>query len=148
LQEYRQKLINFTGSITEYRSFRETINKILEDGKIGVVKQTIPILKNYKKHFLKYKNNLITKKLLLKTEDFTDFIESQKEPSWIKEKKLPKQTISQGFFDEMTYNIAHKFDGLHTIEDIKDETGLTMEKLTKIIKTLEELNLLAYIEDY
>jgi len=146
LRQYKESLENFTGSVTEYKKFQNTISTYLKDGKIGEVKQLIPVLKNYKKSFLKYRNDLITKKLLFKTEDFEEFIESFKDPSWVRERKLPPQTVSQGFFDKRTYNIAHKFNGLNTIDDIMDETGLSKEEITKIIKKLEELNLLDYIE--
>ena len=119
------------------------MERILENGKIAEIKLKIPILKIYKKDFVKSQKRLAKSGLVISEEDLREV--SDKKPEWTK-KRLPKQVISQGFLDKRQYEIAHLADGFHTVSDIAEEVGVPVGEVQVIIDSLDSLGLLQFIE--
>jgi len=143
VEEYGDKLRDWSGDIRIFKPFEEKIDKILERGRISEFPLKIPILKIFKKDFVKSREKLMKKGLVLNETELRQAID--KRPEWTK-KKLPWQVITQGFLDENEYEIAHYADGFHTIADIAEETGIPEKKVQKIIDSLDNLGLLKFIE--
>lgn len=156
LSELASKFINrynskgeldyWSGEILMFKDFTTIIREVLKDGQIGVVKIRIPIFKIYKKSFLKLFGQEEKKKIEIKEEDFRKVLEIGEKSLRNTEKMLPTQPIAQGFLNQRQYKIAHLLDGFHTAEEIAAEIKLPVEEIYKVIKIIDDLGLLAYIE--
>ncbi|MFX1393436.1 MAG: hypothetical protein ACFFAH_07665 [Promethearchaeota archaeon] len=142
----QSELDYWSGEILMFKDFRKSIRNILKNGKIGERKKRIPLFKIYKKSFLKLLNQEEEKKIEIKEGDYRKFLESKGKSSLNTEKRLPKQPIAQGFLNPHQYKIAHLVDGFHTAEEIAAEMKLAVEEVFKVIKLIDDLGLLEYIE--
>ncbi len=134
---------NWSGDIRIFKDFEKVIDDILEVGKVAEFPLKLPILKIYKKDFLKSQARLMKKGLVLSEDDLRKV--SDKKPVWTA-KKLPRQVINQGILSEKEYEIAHLADGFHTVEEIAEESGTPESEITRIIARLDQLELLKFIE--
>ena len=140
---YSDIIKTWKGDVRLFKGFIGTIDEILQNGKIAEIKLKIPILKIYKKDFLKSQAKIAKKGLLLSEEDLRKV--SDQKPEWTK-KRLPKQVVSQGFLNTQQYEIAHLADGFHTVADIAEEVGVPVGDVQVIIDSLDSLGLLKFIE--
>jgi len=140
---YGDQVKTWSGDVRIFRDFSDVIDEILDNGKIAEIQLKIPILKIYKKDFLKSKIKLAKKGLMLSEEDLRKI--EDKKPEWT-DKRLPKQVITQGFLDKKQYEIAHLADGFHTISEIAEEAGTPQSEVQTIIDSLDKLGLLKFIE--
>jgi len=143
VDEFGDKLVNWSGDVRMFRDFEAIIDNILQNGKVAEVPLKIPILKIYEKDFLK-KSKEISKKGLVVSEEDLRTVQHQK-PEWTS-KRLPRQVITQGFLDKNAYKIAHLADGFHTISDIAEEAGIPQAEIEVIIDDLDDLGLLKFID--
>ena len=134
------------GQISPFQDFKEVMRRVLKDGQIGEVKKSIPIFKIYIKSFLKILGQASKKDLKIKEGDYNKALKIEDKSAWITDKKLPTQTLAQGLLNEHQYNIAHLVDGFKTADDIATETKLPIEDIYKVLKTIDDLGLLEYIE--
>ena len=141
--EYGDSIESWKGDVRIFKDFHEKIDVILENGKIAEIKLRIPILKIYKKDFVKSQKKLAKSGLVISEDDLREV--SDKKPDWTN-KRLPKQVISQGFLDKRQYEIAHIADGFHTVADIAEEVGVPEGDVKVIIESLDSLGLLQFIE--
>ena len=141
--EYGDTIKTWKGDVRLFKDFIGTIDEILQNGKIAEIKLKIPILKIYKKDFLKSQAKIAKKGLLLSEEDLRKV--SDQKPEWTK-KRLPKQVVSQGFLNTQQYEIAHLADGFHTVADIAEDVGVPEGDVQVIIDSLDSLGLLQFIE--
>ncbi len=142
----KSELESWTGETAIFRDFRMVIRDIFENGQIGEVKAYIPIFKIYKKPFLKLLGQEDQKNLEIKEEDYKKGLEFEKEFLRYTETRLLKQPVAQGFLNSFQYKIAHLIDGFHTVDQIADEMQLPVEEIYKVIKKIDDLGLLEYIE--
>lgn len=145
LNEFRNTLRDWKGEITVFRSFEGELKSILKDGKQGEVKASLPILKIYKKQFIKELSLVSKKKMEIPRGELNKLKDEKKSINWTEGKKLPTQVLAQGFLSERSYKIAHLADGIHTVEEIKELSILQSDEVLKIIQTLEDLGLLDYV---
>jgi len=143
VEKFGDQIKTWSGDVRVFRDFGEVIDKILEKGRIAEIQLKIPILKIYKKDFLKSQAKIAKKGLMLSEDDLRKA--EDKKPEWT-EKRLPKQVITQGFLDKKQYEIAHLADGFHTIADIAEEAGTPQSEVQTIINSLDQLGLLKFIE--
>ncbi|MGQ4875802.1 MAG: hypothetical protein ACP6IY_17190 [Promethearchaeia archaeon] len=143
VEQYGDKLDSWSGDVRIFRGFEKVIDEILENGKVAEFPLKIPILKIFKKDFIKSQSKLAKKGLVISEDDLRKV--SDKKPEWTK-KRLPKQVITQGFLTEREYEIAHLADGFHTVEEIAEEAGIPEAEVQKIIDNLDKLGLLKFIE--
>ena len=143
IAEYGDIIKDWKGDVRLFKEFNEAIDEILQNDRIAEIQIKIPILKIYKKDFLKSQTKIAKKGLLLSEEDLRRV--SDQKPEWTK-KRLPKQVISQGFLDNKQYEIAHLADGFHTVADIAEEVGVPQADVQLIIDSLDSLGLLQFIE--
>ena len=143
VEQYGDIIDSWSGDVRIFKVFEKVIDEILKNGKIAEISLKIPILKIYKKDFIKSRARLAKKGLILSEEDLHQV--SDKKPEWTS-KKLPWQVINQGFLNENEYKIAHLADGFHTISDIAEEAGIPIIEAQKIINSLDKLGLLKFIE--
>ena len=136
---YGDQVKTWSGDVRIFRDFSDVIDEILDNGKIAEIQLKIPILKIYKKDFLKSKIKLAKKGLMLSEEDLRKI--EDKKPEWT-DKRLPKQVITQGFLDKKQYEIAHLADGFHTISEIAEEAGTPQSEVQTIIDSLDKRDLL------
>jgi len=144
LEKFEDGLVDWSGDIRIFKGFNDTLDEILEDGKVAEVPLTIPILKIYKKAFKKSQSMISKKGLKLSQNDLKP--DSKKQPEWTKEEKLPKQIINQGFLTKKEYEIAHLADGFHTEGEIAKEVGMPKSNIQSIIDKLDDLGLLRFIK--
>jgi len=142
----QSELDYWNGEIQKFSKFKEVIRKVLINGKIGEVKKNILILKSYKKSYLKLLGQEEKKNLEVKEEDYKKALEIKGKDPWDDEKKLPTPPIAQGYLDPHQYKIAHLFTGFKSPEDIATEMKLPVEEIYKVLKELDDLGLLEYIE--
>lgn len=143
VEAHGDQIETWSGDVRIFRDFSDVIDEILDNGKIAEIKLKIPILKIYKKDFLKSQTKLAKKGLMLSEDDLRKI--EDKKPEWT-EKRLPKQVITQGFLDKKQYEIAHLADGFHTIAEIAEEAGTPQSEVQSIIDSLDQLGLLKFIE--
>ena len=143
VEKYGEKLDDWAGDVRIFKGFDETIDEILNDGKIAEIQLQIPILKIYKKDFTKSQSKIAKKGMMLSAEDLQKV--TDKRPEWTS-KRLPTQVVTQGFLNEKQYEIAHLADGFHTVSDIAEEAGIPMSKVQGIIDNLDSLGLLKFIQ--
>lgn len=140
---YGDQIETWSGDVRIFKGFSDVIDETLENGKVAEIQLKIPILKIYKKDFLKSQTKLAKKGLVLSEEDLRRV--EDKKPEWT-EKRLPKQVITQGFLDKKQYEIAHLADGFHTVAEIAEEAGTPQSEVQTIIDSLDQLGLLKFIE--
>ena len=143
VEKYGDQIKTWSGDVRVFRDFGDVIDKTLEKGRIAEIQLKIPILKIYKKDFLKSQAKIAKKGLMLSEDDLRKA--EDKKPEWT-EKRLPKQVITQGFLDKKQYEIAHLADGFHTIAEIAEEAGTPQSEVQTIINSLDQLGLLKFIE--
>ena len=143
VEKFGDQIKTWSGDVRVFRDFGDVIDKTLEKGRIAEIQLKIPILKIYKKDFLKSQAKIAKKGLMLSEDDLRKA--EDKKPEWT-EKRLPKQVITQGFLDKKQYEIAHLADGFHTIADIAEEAGTPESEVQTIIDSLDQLGLLKFIE--
>ena len=144
IEKYGDQIETWSGDVRVFRDFSKIIDEILQCGKIAEVQLKIPILKIYKKDFLKSQEKLSKKGLIL-SEDDLRAVKDEK-PEWTVKKRLPKQVLTSGFLDQKQYDIAHLADGFHTIDEIAEEAGIPESEVQTIIDKLDNLGLLQFIE--
>ncbi len=143
IEKFGDIIESWSGDVRLFRGFDGIIDDILEVGKIAEIKLKIPILKIYRKDFIKSQARIAKKGLVLSEEDLRKA--EDKKPEWTS-KRLPKQVITQGFLDKKQYEIAHLADGFHTISEIAEESGTPETSVQNIIESLDKLGLLKFIE--
>ena len=141
--KYGDQIENWSGDVRIFRDFDQIIDKILENGKLAEIQLKLPILKIFKKDFQKSQKQIAKKGLILSDEDLRQ-VRDQK-PEWTA-KRLPKQVITQGFLNKKEYKIAHLADGFHTIGEIAEEGGRPESEIQKIMKSLDDLGLISFID--
>ncbi|MFX1417410.1 MAG: hypothetical protein ACFE9N_00675 [Promethearchaeota archaeon] len=141
--QYGNQLESWSGDVRIFRDFDQIIDEILKRGRIAEIQLKLPILKIFKKDFLKSQKQIAKKGLVL-SEDDLRVVRDQK-PEWTA-KRLPKQIITQGFLDKKEFKIAHLADGFHTIAEIAEESGRPESEILRIIGSLDDLGLISYIE--
>ncbi len=141
--EFGKQLSNWSGDVRIFRDFEKVIDDVLKVGKLAEIQLKLPILKIFKKDFLKSQKRIAKKGLVLSEEDLR--MVSDKKPEWTS-KRLPKQVITQGFLGKKEFDIAHLADGFHTLSEIAEESGHPVPEIQNIINNLDKLELLSYIE--
>ncbi|MFX0038956.1 MAG: hypothetical protein ACFFCY_15615 [Promethearchaeota archaeon] len=141
--KHGDQLESWSGDVRIFRDFDNIIDEILQNGRLAEIQLKLPILKIFKKDFQKSQKQIEKKGLVLSEEDLRQ-VRDQK-PEWTS-KRLPKQVITQGFLDKKQYKIAHLADGFHTISEIAEESGRPESEIQRIIKSLDDLGLLSFIE--
>ncbi len=143
VDKFGDQLENWSGDVRIFRDFDQVIDEILRNGKLAEIQLKLPILKMFKKDFQKSQKQIAKRGLVLSEEDLRQVRDQQ--PEWTA-KRLPKQVITQGFLDKKEYKIAHLADGFHTLAEIAEESGRPESEIQKIIKSLDDLGLLSFID--
>jgi hypothetical protein len=143
VDKFGDQLESWSGDVRIFRDFDQVIDEILKNGKLAEIQLKLPILKMFKKDFQKSQKQIAKRGLMLSEQDLRQ-VRDQK-PDWTA-KRLPKQVITQGFLDKEEYKIAHLADGFHTISEIAEEGGRPESEVQKIIKSLDDLGLLSFID--
>ena len=143
VDKFGETIADWSGDVRIFRDFENIIDDVLDGGKLAEIQLRLPILKIFKKDFLKSQKKIAKKGLVLSEEDLR--IATDKKPEWT-DKRLPKQVITQGFMNKQEYKIAHLADGFHTIAEIAEESGRPEKEIQKIINSLDKLELLSFIE--
>ena len=110
--------------------------------------QCIELEKIYPKYltFLKLFGLKNLKKIELKEEIYEKVQRIDGNKSWYEGIRFPEQSIAQGLLNPLQYKLAHLFNGFHAVEDIALEMNLPVEEVYKILKKIDELGLITYIE--
>ena len=140
------ELIHWDGRLLKFKDFKKIIREILKVGQIGIVKKQLPLFKVYKKSFLKLFGLKNLKNIRLKEDVYKNVKNEEQKEGWDKSIRLPEQAIAQGYLTPLQYELAHLFNGFHTVEDIANKTNQSIEEIYKTLKTIDQLGLLAYIE--
>ena len=143
VDKFGETIADWSGDVRIFRDFEKVIDDVLDGGKLAEIQLKLPILKIFKKDFLKSQKKIAKKGLVLSEEDLR--AATDKKPEWTT-KRLPKQVITQGFMNKHEYKIAHLADGFHTISEIAEESGRPEKEIQKIINSLDKLELLSFIE--
>jgi len=142
----QSELDYWKGEIIMFKDFKNDIRKSLKEGKIGEVKKIIPLFKVYKKNFLKLIEQEGNKDLKIKEAVYKKIMSIEGNKEWDTKKKLPKQPLAQGLLSEHQYSVAHLLNGFRTAEELASEMKLTIEEIYVLLKTIDDLGLLEYIE--
>jgi len=137
------ELESWSGDVRIFRDFEKIIDEILRNGRIAEISLKIPILKIFEKDFRKSQKQIAKKGLVISEEDLREV--TDKKPEWTSN-RLPKQIITQGFLDKQEFKIAHLADGFHTLSEIAEETGRPVSEIQRIMDSLDDLELLSFIE--
>jgi len=143
VEAYGDQIQTWSGDVRIFKDFNPVIDEVLLSGKVAEITLKLPILKIYKKDFVKSQAKIAKKGLIVSEEDLRKI--SDKKPEWTS-KRLPKQVITQGFLDKKQYEIAHIADGFHTVSEIAEESGTPESEVQTIIDSLDQLGLLKFIE--
>ena len=141
--KFGDQLESWSGDVRIFRDFESVIDDILKIGKVAEIELKIPILKIFKKDFLKSQKRIAKKGLVLSEEDLREVKDVK--PEWTT-KRLPKQVIATGVLDAAEFDIAHLADGFHTLSEIAEESGRPEPEIQKIINNLDKLELLSFVE--
>jgi hypothetical protein len=141
--KFGDQLENWSGDVRIFRDFEGIIDEILKVGKVAEIQLKIPILKIFKKDFMKSQKQIAKKGLMLSEEDLREVKDVK--PEWAA-KRLPKQVIAQGVLNDEEFDIAHLADGFHTLSDIAEESGHPVPEIQKIMNNLDKLELLSFVE--
>lgn len=141
--KYGAELDSWSGDVRIFRDFEPEIDEILKRGRVAEIKLKIPILKIFEKDFRKSQKQIAKKGLMLSEEDLREV--TDKKPEWTSN-RLPKQIITQGFLDKEEFKIAHLADGFHTLPEIAEESGRPVPEIQRIMDSLDDLELLSFIE--
>jgi len=140
------ELIHWDGRLFKFKDFKKVIRKFLKDGQIGIVKTQIPLFKVYIKPFLELFGLKDSKNIILKEDDYNKIKTEEAKKGWDKGMRFPEQSIAQGFLTPLQYKLAHFFNGFHTIEDVAYKMNLSIEEVYKILKSIDQLKLITFIE--
>jgi len=143
IEQFGDIIETWSGDVRIFKGFDEIIDKILQNGKVAEFPLKLPILKIYKKDFIKSQAKLAKKGLILSAEDIQKA--EEKKPEWVA-KRLAKQVLSTGALDKKDYEIAHFADGFHTVSEIAEEAGIPEADVQRIMDKLDKLGLLRFIE--
>ena len=143
IAKYGDELEGWSGDVRIFRDFEGNIDDILKIGRVAEIQLKIPILKIFKKDFVKSQKRIAKKGLVISEENLREVRDVK--PEWTA-KRLPKQVITQGFLDKKEYKIAHLADGFHTIAEIAEESGRPESEIQRIIGSLDNLGLLSFID--
>lgn len=141
--KFGDQLESWSGDVRIFRDFESVIDDILKVGKIAEIQLKIPILKIFKKDFIKSRKRIAKKGLVLSTEDLREVKDVK--PEWAS-KRLPKQIIATGVLNGAEFEIAHLADGFHTLSDIAEESGRPVPEIQKVMNNLDKLELLSFVE--
>jgi len=141
--KFGDQLESWSGDVRIFRDFEPIIDDILKVGKVAEIQLKIPILKIFKKDFIKSQKRIAKKGLVLSAEDLRDVKDVK--PEWTA-KRLPKQVIATGILGAAEFDIAHLADGFHTLSDIAEESGHPVPEIQKIMDNLDKLELLSFVE--
>ena len=141
--KFGDEIEGWSGDVRIFREFESVIDETLKNGRIAEIAIKLPILKIYKKDFVKSQAQLQKKGLVLSEEDLRKVTDQK--PAWTK-KRLPKQVLNQGFLNAKEFDIAHIADGFHTIPEIAEEAGVPEAEVDVMIDKLDKLGLLKFIE--
>ena len=141
--KFGDQLESWSGDVRIFRDFESIIDDILKVGKVAEIQLKIPILKIFKKDFIKAQKRIAKKGLVLSAEDLRDVKDVK--PEWTA-KRLPKQVIATGILGAAEFDIAHLADGFHTLSDIAEESGHPVPEIQKIMDNLDKLELLSFVE--
>ena len=141
--KFSGQLENWSGDVRIFRDFEKVIDEVLKVGKIAEIQLKIPILKIFKKDFVKSQKRIAKKGLVLSEDDLREVKDVK--PEWAA-KRLPKQVIATGVLNKEEFKIAHLADGFHTIADIAEVSGHPEADIQKIINNLDKLELLSFVE--
>ena len=141
--KFGDQLESWSGDVRIFRDFESIIDDILKVGKVAEIQLKIPILKIFKKDFIKSQKRIAKKGLVLSAEDLRDVKDVK--PEWTA-KRLPKQVIATGILGAAEFDIAHLADGFHTLSDIAEESGHPVPEIQKIMDNLDKLELLSFVE--
>ncbi len=141
--KFGDQLESWSGDVRIFRDFDSIIDEILKVGKVAEIQLKIPILKIFKKDFLKSQKRIAKKGLVLSEEDLREVRDVK--PMWTA-KRLPRQVIATGILNAEEYAIAHLADGFHTLSDIGEESGRPVPEIQKIMNNLDKLELLSFVE--
>ena len=141
--KFGDQLESWSGDVRIFRDFESIIDDILKVGKVAEIQLKIPILKIFKKDFIKSQKRIAKKGLVLSAEDLRDVKDVK--PEWTA-KRLPKQFIATGILGAAEFDIAHLADGFHTLSDIAEESGHPVPEIQKIMDNLDKLELLSFVE--
>ncbi len=141
--KFGDQLEGWSGDVRIFRDFEGVIDEILKVGKVAEIQLKIPILKIFKKDFMKSQKQIAKKGLMLSEEDLREVKDVK--PEWAA-KRLPKQVIAQGVLNDEEFDIAHLADGFHTLSDIAEESGHPVPEIQKIMNNLDKLELLSFVE--
>jgi hypothetical protein len=108
--KFGDQLESWSGDVRIFRDFENIIDDILKTGKVAEIELKIPILKIFKKDFLKSQKRIAKKGLVLSEEDLREVKDVK--PEWTA-KRLPKQVIATGILNSGEFDIAHLADGFH-----------------------------------
>ncbi|TKJ22476.1 MAG: hypothetical protein CEE43_06175 [Promethearchaeota archaeon Loki_b32] len=143
VDQFGDQLKRWSGDVRIFRDFDQIIDEILQNGKLAEIQLKLPILKIFKKYFIKSQKQIAKKGLVLSEGDLREVKDVK--PEWTT-KRLPKQIITQGFLNKKEFKIAHLADGFHTIDEIAEESGRPEGEIQRIIGSLDDLGLLSFIE--
>ena len=141
--KFGDQIESWSGDVRIFRNFESIIDDILKVGKIAEIQLKIPILKIFKKDFIKSQKRIAKKGLVLSEEDLREVKDVK--PEWAA-KRLPKQVIATGVLGAAEFDIAHLADGFHTLSDIAEESGRPVPEIQKIMNNLDKLELLSFVE--
>jgi len=141
--KFGDQLESWSGDVRIFRDFESIIDDILKVGKVAEIQLKIPILKIFKKDFIKSQKRIAKKGLVLSAEDLREVKDVK--PEWTA-KRLPKQVIATGILGAAEFDIAHLADGFHTLSDIAEESGHPVPEIQKIMDNLDKLELLSFVE--
>ncbi len=141
--KFGDQLENWSGDVRIFRDFESIIDDVLKVGKVAEIQLKIPILKIFKKDFIKSQKRIAKKGLVLSEADLREVKDVK--PEWAA-KRLPKQVIATGILDAVEFDIAHLADGFHTLSDIAEESGHPVPEIQKIMDNLDKLELLSFVE--
>jgi len=141
--EFGEQLENWSGDVRIFRDFEKIIDDVLKKGKVAEIELKIPILKIFKKDFIKSRKRIAKKGLVLSEEDLREVKDVK--PEWAA-KRLPKQVIATGILNASEFDIAHLADGFHTLSDIAEESGHPESEIQRIMNNLDKLELLSFVE--
>jgi len=141
LKQYSKVFEAWSGDVRQFKDFNGFLDTTLQKGKVAEVPRIMPLLKIFEKDY-KNETKLLDKATKL---DGKVLDSSNKTRDW-KQKKLPKQIISQGIVTQQEYDFAHHCDGFKDISEISEESGVTVESAQVIIDKLTRLDMLKLVK--
>jgi hypothetical protein len=141
LKRYGATFESWNGDVRQFKDFNDYLDITLLKGKVAEVPRVLPLLKLFEKD---YKNE--TKVLDKNTKLDEKVLDSSSKVRDWKQKKLPRQILSQGLITQQEYDFAHHCDGFKDISEISEESGVTVESAQLIIEKLSKLDLIKLVK--